>query len=179
MYAIVDIAGQQIKVEKDRKVFVHRLKGDENSKVVFDNVLLIGNNGKTSIGEPYITGASVSATILEHCKSDKIIVFKKKRRKGYKKTHGHRQYLTKILIENIAEKGSKTKATTEKVTKTAEKAIPKAAAKKEPVAKVADKKKTTVKKAAKPAAASAKKPAAKKIAAKKAEPKKTTAKKKD
>jgi large subunit ribosomal protein L21 len=101
MYAIVEIAGQQFKVEKDQQIFVHRLKEDEGSKVDFDNVLLIDNDGKVNVGAPAIKGAKVSASVVRHVKGDKVIVFKKKRRKGYKKKNGHRQYLTEIKIENI------------------------------------------------------------------------------
>ncbi|GAB1474253.1 hypothetical protein MASR2M69_16940 [Bacteroidota bacterium] len=102
MYAIVDIAGQQFKVEKDRKIFVHRLKAEEGSSVSFEKVLLVDNNGAVKVGAPYIDGASVKATVLAHLKGDKVIVFKKKRRKGYSKKNGHRQYLTQLQIEEIA-----------------------------------------------------------------------------
>jgi len=101
MYAIVDIAGQQFKVQKDQEIFVHRLEGEEGSKVTFDNVLLIDDKGKINVGVPKIDGASVSAKIIGHLKGDKVIVFKKKRRKGYQKLNGHRQYFTKIQIESI------------------------------------------------------------------------------
>jgi len=101
MYAIVDIAGQQFKVEKDQKVFVHRLNAEEGSKVSFDNVLLVDNDGKIKVGVPTISGAKVSATVLNHLKGEKVLVFKKKRRKGYQKMNGHRQYLTRIQIESI------------------------------------------------------------------------------
>jgi large subunit ribosomal protein L21 len=120
MYAIVDIAGQQFKVEKDQKLFVHRLEGDAGAKVNFDQVLLIDNNGKVSIGSPVLEGAKVSATILEHMKGDKVIVFKKKRRKGYQVANGHRQYMTRILIDKITAKSSSKKAE-EKTEETAEK----------------------------------------------------------
>jgi len=110
MYAIVEIAGQQFKVEKDQQLFVHRLEGKEGAKVAFDNVLLIDNKGKVNVGAPAVAGASVSAKIIEHLKGDKTIVFKKKRRKGYKVKNGHRQYLTKIQIEGISEKGGAKKA---------------------------------------------------------------------
>ena len=93
MYAIVEIAGQQYKVEKDQQIFVHRLEGKEGSKVSFDNVLLTANGDKIEVGAPAVKGVSVSAKILEHLKGDKVIVFKKKRRKGYKVKNGHRQYL--------------------------------------------------------------------------------------
>ena len=102
MYAIVEIAGQQFKVAQDQKVYVHRLKGEEGSKVTFDNVFLLDDNGTISIGAPAIKGAEVTAKILGHLKGDKVIVFKKKRRKGYIKKNGHRQALTEIQIESIA-----------------------------------------------------------------------------
>ena len=102
MYAIVEIAGQQFKVAQDQKVYVHRLKGEEGSKVTFDNVFLLNDNGTISIGAPAIKGAEVTAKILGHLKGDKVIVFKKKRRKGYIKKNGHRQALTEIQIESIA-----------------------------------------------------------------------------
>jgi large subunit ribosomal protein L21 len=101
MYAIVDIAGQQFKVEKDQQIFVHRLPSDEGSKVEFNQVLLVGDNGKVQVGTPTVSGASVSAKVLSHLKGDKVIVFKKKRRKGYQKSNGHRQQFTKIQIESI------------------------------------------------------------------------------
>lgn len=101
MYAIVDIAGQQFKVEKDQTLFVHRLPQAEDEKVKFDNVLLIDNNGTVKVGAPTVGGASVSAKVLSHLKGDKVIVFKKKRRKGYQKSNGHRQFLSKIVIEGI------------------------------------------------------------------------------
>ncbi|MEN8139066.1 MAG: 50S ribosomal protein L21 [Bacteroidota bacterium] len=101
MYAIVEIAGHQYKVEKDQFIFVHRLQGDVDSALEFANVLLVDNDGKVKIGAPAIKGAKVEAKIVEHLKGDKVIVFKKKRRKGYKKRNGHRQHLTKIQISNI------------------------------------------------------------------------------
>jgi large subunit ribosomal protein L21 len=165
MYAIVEIAGQQFKVEKDQQLFVHRLEGKEGSKVSFDNVLLIDNKGKVNVGAPVITGANVSAKILEHLKDDKVIVFKKKRRKGYKVKNGHRQYLTKIQIESIAEKGGAKPA--------AKKAAPKSET------KAAS---SNVEAKAEAPKAAAKAPAAKKPAAKKAAPKaaaKKTTKKAD
>ena len=106
MYAIVEIAGQQFKVAKDQKVYVHRLQAEEGSKVTFDNVLLLDNNGSVTIGAPAIEGASVTAQVLGHLKGDKVIVFKKKRRKGYQKKNGHRQYLSEIRIESIATTGA-------------------------------------------------------------------------
>lgn len=102
MYAIVDIAGQQFKVEAGRKLYVHRLKDETGASVIFEKVLLTDDNGAVKVGSPYIEGAQVKATVLEHLKGDKVIVFKKKRRKGYKKKNGHRQYLTQIQIDSIA-----------------------------------------------------------------------------
>ena len=131
MYAIVDIAGQQFKVEKDQKVYVHRLDAEEGKKVNFDRVLLIDDNGKVNIGAPAINGAQVSATVLEHLKGDKVIVFKKKRRKGYQKKNGHRQYLTEIQIDSIVASGAKKAAAPKKeeAPKTEAKEAPKAEAK--------------------------------------------------
>ena len=109
MYAVVEIAGQQFKVEKDQKVYVNRLEGKEGSNVSFDNILMLDNSGKISIGNPTVSGASVEAKIVKHLKDDKVIVFKKKRRKGYKVKNGHRQALTQILVQNILESSNKTK----------------------------------------------------------------------
>ena len=102
MYAIVDIASQQFKVEAGKEVFVNRLAAEVGSAVEFDKVLLLDNEGNVKVGAPYVEGAVVKATVLEHLKGDKVIIFKKKRRKGYQKKNGHRQYLTKIQIESIA-----------------------------------------------------------------------------
>jgi len=164
MYAIVEIAGQQFKVEKDQQIFVHRLDTKEGSKVDFDKVLLMDNAGKINVGAPVIKGAKVTAKVLEHLKGDKVIVFKKKRRKGYKVKNGHRQYLTKLEILKIDDKAPATKKTSAKkeVKPVAEKAPSKKTSTKKPAAKKAPAKKTA-----------AKKPAAKKAPAKK----KTTAKK--
>ena len=101
MYAIVDIAGKQFKVSKDQYVYTPRLDGDEGAAVEFDNVLLVDNDGKIKVGQPTIKGAKVSGKILGHGKDDKVIVFKKKRRKGYKVKNGHRQGFSKVLIEDI------------------------------------------------------------------------------
>eukprot|EP00746_Dinoflagellata_sp_MGD_P073230 gnl/MRDRNA2_/MRDRNA2_29737_c0_seq2.p1 gnl/MRDRNA2_/MRDRNA2_29737_c0~~gnl/MRDRNA2_/MRDRNA2_29737_c0_seq2.p1 ORF type:complete len:157 (+),score=34.87 gnl/MRDRNA2_/MRDRNA2_29737_c0_seq2:276-746(+) len=144
MYAIVEIAGQQFKVEKDQQLFVHRLEAKEGDKVDFENVLLIDNKGKVNVGAPAIEGAKVSAKVLQHLKGDKVIVFKKKRRKGYKVRNGHRQYLSQIQIEQIVEKGAK-KATPKKeaapkAETTAKETAPKAEAKKATAPKAATKK---------------------------------------
>jgi large subunit ribosomal protein L21 len=102
MYAIVDIAGQQLKVEKDREIFVHRLEGNEGDNLDFEKVLLVEDGDTVNVGKPYVEGAKVSASIVSHVKGDKVIVFKKKRRKGYKKSNGHRQQFSKIKIEGIS-----------------------------------------------------------------------------
>ena len=107
MYEIVEIAGQQFKVAKDQKVYVHRLKQEEGKKVTFDQVLLIGDGDNVTVGAPAIDGAAVEAKIVKHLKGDKVIVFKKKRRKGYRVKNGHRQFLTELVIEGIVAKGAK------------------------------------------------------------------------
>jgi large subunit ribosomal protein L21 len=149
MYAIVDIAGQQFKVEKDQEIFVHRLDEKAGAKVEFNQVLLTDDKGKITVGKPIIEGAQVTAKIVEHLRGDKVMVFKKKRRKGYKKMNGHRDELTKIIIQDVVAKGAKApKAAAEK-----KEEAPKAkeAATKKPAAKAVKEtaKKTT--KAAKPA----------------------------
>lgn len=101
MYAIVEIAGQQFKVQKDQKLYVHRLQAEEGAKVEFDRVLLVDNGGNVTVGAPAIDGAKVTATVNSHLKGDKVIVFRKKRRKGYEKKNGHRQALTSITISDI------------------------------------------------------------------------------
>jgi len=101
MYAIVEIAGQQFKVAKDQKIFVHRLDAEEGGQVEFAKVLLLENEGNVVVGAPAIEGAKVTAKVLSHMKADKVQVFKKKRRKGYQKQNGHRQYMSQIQIEEI------------------------------------------------------------------------------
>ena len=102
MYAIVDVASQQFKVEAGKQIFVNRLAAEVGSAVEFDKVLLTDNEGVVTVGTPYVDGKVVKATVIEHCKADKVIVFHKIRRKGMTKKNGHRQYLTKIQIEEIA-----------------------------------------------------------------------------
>jgi large subunit ribosomal protein L21 len=102
MYAIVDIAGKQFKVVKDQYVYAPRLTGAVGDAVDFDKVLLVSTDGDTQIGTPTVSGATVSGRILEHVKGDKVIVFKKKRRKGYTVKNGHRQQFTRVQIEKIA-----------------------------------------------------------------------------
>jgi len=121
MYAIVEIAGKQFKVQKDQKLYVHRLKEDEGKKVTFDRVLMVDNKDKVSFGSPVISGAQVGAKVLKHLKSDKVIVFKKKRRKGYRVKNGHRQLLTQIQISDISLSGAKTTKKSETKSKTAKK----------------------------------------------------------
>jgi large subunit ribosomal protein L21 len=153
MYAIVSIAGQQFKVEKGKKVFVHRLSGEIGDEVNFDKVLLVSNDDKINVGAPYLPDAVVLAQIVSHQRGDKVLIFKKKRRKTYQKLSGHRQNFTEILIEEISETGAP-KRTEKKKT-----VAPKAEAKAEISAKVDE----PVAKASKPLAAKAapKKPAAK------------------
>ncbi|MBT7659149.1 MAG: 50S ribosomal protein L21 [Bacteroidetes bacterium] len=158
MYAIVEIAGLQYKVEKDQRLYVNRLNVEAGKKVKFDRVLLIEEKGDVKVGAPVIDGAVIEATVNSEVKGDKVLIFKKKRRKGYQKMNGHRQIFTSITINKITAKAPAKKAAA-KATEEKE-AAPKAAAKK-PAAK-------------KPAA---KKPAAKKAAPKKAAPKKAAPKK--
>jgi len=157
MYAIVEIAGQQFKVKKDQKVFVHRLQGEEGSNVSFGDVLLL-DDGKVTIGAPVIKGAAVTAKILRHLKGDKVIVFKKKRRKGYRVKNGHRQYLSEIQIESIVASGAKVESSKKSTKKTPTKKV---------TTKKVEAKTETVKAAA---------VAPKKEEAKKAAPKKSTKK---
>ena len=120
MYAIVEIAGQQFKVTKNDKLFVNRLPEKEGVKISFDKVLLIDNGKNVKVGDPKLSGAIVNAKILSHLKGDKIIVFKKKRRKGYRVKNGHRQFLTQLLIENVLEKGKTNKKNIEAKSKKVE-----------------------------------------------------------
>lgn len=106
MYAIVEMAGQQFKVAKDQKLFVHRLDANEGDVVTFDNVLLIDNDGTVTIGAPAVEGAAVKTKVLKHLKGDKVIVFKKKRRKGYQVKNGHRQLFTQVVVEEILASGA-------------------------------------------------------------------------
>ena len=135
MYAIVEISGKQFKVEKKQKLFVNRLDVAEGKKISFENVLMVNDGSKSSVGTPNVFGAQVDAKVLNHLKSDKVIVFKKKRRKGYKVRNGHRQAITEIEISDILTSVSK-KATAKKAelkkTVAPKKAAPKkASAKKE------------------------------------------------
>jgi len=129
MNAIVKISGKQFKVAKDTKLFVNRIDAKEGSKVSFDDVLLIDNGSKVIVGNPVVKDASVEAKVLKHLKDDKVIVFKKKRRKGYRVKNGHRQALTEIIIEKVSEKTAKVKPakkSEEIKTPKAKKAAPKA-----------------------------------------------------
>ena len=118
MYAVVEIQGSQFKVEKDQKLFVNRIDAKEGSKVSFDNVLLVDDGKKVQVGKPTLSGKSVEAKVIAHKKDDKVIVFKKKRRKGYKVKNGHRQAITEIIIQGISEKKSSTKKDVETAKKT-------------------------------------------------------------
>lgn len=156
MYAIVDIAGQQFKVEPKQRVYVHRLEAKEGDSVELKNILLLDNNGKVTVGTPLVEGATVAAKVLSHLKGDKVIIFKKRRRKGYRKLNGHRQYFTQIFIQGIAANGEKMKLEEAPIVKAKgreevdevvveakpkkAKAAPKAAAKKTPAKKVTKKK---------------------------------------
>ena len=159
MYAIVEIAGQQFKVERGNKVYVHRLDANEGAKIEFDKVFLVENNGKISVGSPTVDGAKVPATVIEHLKGDKVIVFKKKRRKGYQKWNNHRQHLTQILIQGILGKGETLKEEL-KAEKSVRTFLPPSARNKAEVVEVVAVKKAPAKKAA------AKKAPAKKAAKK-------------
>ena len=102
MYAIVEIKGQQFKVSEGQEIFVNRIEAEQGAKVTFDKVLLVDNSGDVKIGQPALTGASVATTVIEEVKGDKVIIFKKKRRKGYRRKKGHRQPYTKLKIESIS-----------------------------------------------------------------------------
>ncbi len=166
MYAIVEIAGQQFKVERGDKVYVHRLEANEGAKIEFDKVFLLDNGGKVTVGNPTVDGAKVAATVISHVKGDKVIVFKKKRRKGYQKWNNHRQSFTQILIQGVLAKGDKLQEelTYERVVRT------QGVKAKAPVAETV---------AAEVAEAPVKKAPAKKAAPKKAAAKKVTKKKED
>jgi large subunit ribosomal protein L21 len=179
MYAIVEIAGQQFKVEEGRKIFVHRLEAEEGKQLEFDKVLLIEDEGKITIGEPTIKDAFVEGRVLDHMRGDKVIVFKKKRKKGYRIKNGHRQNFTEVEIISINGKGSPKKAAPKKeepkvadvIVAEAQVKEKKAAVKKPAPVKEAPVKKATEKKVAEKKVtekkAAAKKPAAKKPAVKK------------
>ncbi|MGZ3863132.1 MAG: 50S ribosomal protein L21 [Bacteroidia bacterium] len=159
MYAIVEIAGQQFKVERGVKVYVHRLEANEGSDLEFNKVLLIDNGGKVEVGSPTVNGAKVAATVIQHLRGDKVLVFKKKRRKTYQKLNGHRQDFTQILIQGVLPKGetlkdklaavkpaTRVKHTAEVKAEVEAAPVKKAPAKKAPAKKAATTKKTTTKK---------------------------------
>src|SRR4051812_31157142 len=175
MYAIVEIAGQQFKVERGNKVYVHRLEANEGEKIEFDKVFLLDNGGKISVGNPTVDGAKVAATVISHVKGDKVIIFKKKRRKGYQKWNNHRQSFTQILIQGVLAKGDKLQEElkAERVVRVqGSKNKPVAAVTEVPVAKVKEEKAPAKKAAPKKAASATSEP-------KKAAAKKTTTKKKE
>jgi len=181
MYAIVSIAGQQFKVEKGKKVFVHRLAGEIGDEVTFDKVLLVSDEDKVNVGAPFIPNAVVLAEIVSHLRGDKVLVFKKKRRKTYQKLNGHRQNFTEILIEDISATGTPKRSEKKKAAPKAEAEVTETAVKEEkPVAAKTAAKKTAAKETAekpkkapikKATASTEKKAAAKKPAAGKGESK--------
>ena len=165
MYAIVDIAGQQFKVKAAQKLKVHRLEAEAGKHVEIGKVLLISNGKTVSVGTPVLEGARIAAKVLNHGKGDKVLVFKKKRRKGYQKLNGHRQYITELWIEAILGKGEKFDAS--KSSAPAPRAVRNAEPKTKKTAEAAAPKKVAAKKAAPAKTAAPKKAAAKKAAPKK------------
>jgi large subunit ribosomal protein L21 len=164
MYAIVEIAGQQFKVEEGKKIFVHRLKAEDGKQIDFDKVLLIEEEGKITIGEPVVKDAKVEGKVVSQVRGDKVIIFKKKRKKGYRVKNGHRQNFTQVEIVSINGKTTPKKQAAKKVAAEAPAAEP-------VVEKKAETKKTSAKKA------ETKKPETKKAADKKPATKKAEAKK--
>ena len=136
MYAIVEISGQQFKVAKDQKIFVHRLEEKEGSDVSFEKVLLLDDGKDIKVGSPTINGACVDAKIINHLKGDKVVVFKKKRRKGYRVKNGHRQYLSEIQISNISSSKIKKKTKSDQSLESKVKADTKVKTKKSPATNV-------------------------------------------
>jgi large subunit ribosomal protein L21 len=173
MYAIVEIAGQQFKVEEGKRIFVHRLEAEKDSILEFNRVLLVEQNDKVLVGEPVIENFVVEGKVLDHVKGDKVIVFKKKRKKGYRVKNGHRQFFSEIEVIGIGEKGSIVRKETpkkEKVKKVAEPEAEAAVAEEMPKAKKTAARKTSVKaEKAEPKEkkAAVKKPAEKKVSKKK------------
>lgn len=173
MYAIVEIAGHQYKVRQDQKLYVNRLEGKEGAKVSFDKVLLTDDNGKVQVGAPVISGISVDAKIVQHLKADKVLIFKKKRRKGHQKLNGHRQQISQIEITGIGKGSGKSKA--KAAPKAESSTAPEKSAAADSGAKKAAPKKAAAKSSTKKEASST---AAKSGAPKKAAPKKSTTAKK-
>lgn len=163
MYAIVEIAGQQFKVEEGKKIFVHRMEAAEGDNVEFEKVLLTENEGVVNVGEPFVENTVVEGKVLAHVRGDKVIIFKKKRRKGYQKRTGHRQDFTQVEILGIGPKGEPGKKAAPKTVKK-ETVVPAAEEVKEEVKKAPAAKKAAPKKAT----AGTKEPEVKKSAAKKA-----------
>jgi len=164
MYAIVEIAGQQFKVEEGKKIFVHRLDVEDGKKIEFDQVLLLDDDGKITVGEPTVKDASVQAQVIDKVRGDKVIVFKKKRKKGYRVKNGHRQNFTQVEIISINGKVTPKKQAVKKEAP---------AVKEEPVKETKAEKKPAAKKPAAEEKKAVKKPAGKKTAEKKPEPKKS------
>jgi large subunit ribosomal protein L21 len=165
MYAIVEIAGQQFKVENGKKIFVHRLEAEDGKEVEFENVLLIEDEGKITIGEPTIKGAVVGGRVIDKVRGDKVIVFKKKRKKGYRVKNGHRQNFSQVEIISINGVNAPVRVAPKKAVEETPAAETKKAAKKTTAVKETPVKKATKKVAEKKPAE--KKPAEKKAAAKK------------
>jgi len=172
MYALVRTGGKQYRVAKDDTILVERIAADEGAEVILDDVVMLGDGDKVTIGTPRVEGAAVSATVVSQTRGPKIIIFRRKRRKNHRRTQGHRQDLTLLKINAIAEDGKslKPKAAPAKKAAAKEEAVPKAAAKKAAAKKAAPKAEAK----AAPKKAAAKKTAAKKATAKKAAAKKAT-----
>jgi large subunit ribosomal protein L21 len=179
MYAIVEIAGQQFKVEEGKKIFVHRLETEKDSIIEFNKVLLIEDNDKILVGEPVIENFIVEGKVLDHVRGDKVIVFKKKRKKGYRVKNGHRQNFSQIEIIGIGEKGTIVRKETPKKEKIKETVSPEPAEGSIAEKKTKEKKSVAKKPVAKKeeAAPKTKKTAEKKVAEKKPAAKKTSKKK--
>ena len=170
MYALVKTGGKQYRVAKDDKILVERIAADEGAEIILDDIIMLGDGDKVSIGTPRVDGAAVSAKVVRQTRGPKVIIFRRKRRKNHRRTKGHRQDLTLLQITGIAENGDSLKPKAAPAKKATLKAEAKAAPKKAAVAKTAAPK-------AAPKKAAAKKTAAKKTAAKKATSKKAAAKK--
>tara|TARA_B100000927_G_scaffold274776_1_gene254245 strand:+ start:1243 stop:1776 length:534 start_codon:yes stop_codon:yes gene_type:complete len=174
MYALVKTGGKQYRVAKDDKILVERIAADEGAEIILDDIIMLGDGDKVTVGTPRVDGAAVSAKVVRQTRGPKIIIFRRKRRKNHRRTQGHRQDLTLLQITGIAENGASLKPKAAPAKKAAPKAEAKAAPKKAAAAKTAAPKAEA--KAA-PKKAAAKKTAAKKTAAKKATAKKAAAKK--
>ena len=174
MYALLKTGGKQYRVAKDDKILVERIAADEGAEIILDDIIMLGDGDKLTVGTPHVDGAAVSAKVVRQTRGPKIIIFRRKRRKNHRRTQGHRQDLTLLQITGIAENGASLKPKAAPAKKATPKAEAKAASKKVAAAKTAAPK---AEPKAAPKKTAAKKPAAKKPAAKKPAAKKTTAKK--